>query len=62
MVPFLAAYNASGGMNMVFGIIALVLAALVDYALLVAFARGKDWQQEDREQMEYLRQYSKRKR
>ena len=41
---------------------ALVLAALVDYALLVAFARGKDWQQEDREQMEYLRQYSKRKR
>ena len=61
MVPFPAAYNASGGMNMVFGIIALVLAALVDYALLVASARGKDWQQEDREQMEYLRQYSKRK-
>lgn len=49
-------------MNMVFGIIALVLAALVDYALLVASARGKDWQQEDREQMEYLHQYSKRKR
>ena len=41
---------------------ALVLAALVDYALLVVSARGKDWQQEDREQMEYLRQYSKRKR
>jgi hypothetical protein len=62
MVPFPAAYNASGGMNMVLGIIALVLAALVDYALLVASARGKNWQQEDREQMEYLRQYSKRKR
>ena len=43
---------------MVLGIIALVLAALVDYALLVASARGKNWQQEDREQMEY----SKRKR
>ena len=41
---------------------AVVLAALVDYALLVVSARGKDWQQEDREQMEYLRQYSKRKR
>lgn len=49
-------------MNMVFGIIALVLAALVDYALLVASARGKNWQQEDREQMEYLRQYNRRKR
>ena len=41
---------------------ALVLAALVDYALLVASARGKNWQQEDREQMEYLRQYNRRKR
>ena len=49
-------------MNMVLGIIALVLAALVDYALLVASARGKDRQQEDREQMEYLRQYNRRKR
>lgn len=49
-------------MNMVLGIIALVLAALVDYALLVASARGKNWQQEDREQMEYLRQYNRRKR
>lgn len=47
---------------MVLGIIALVLAALVDYALLVASARGKDRQQEDREQMEYLRQYNRRKR
>ncbi len=47
---------------MVLGIIALVLAALVDYALLVASARGKNWQQEDREQMEYLRQYNRRKR
>ena len=47
---------------MVFGIIALVLAALVDYALLVASARGKDWQLEDREQMEYVRLYIKRKR
>ena len=47
---------------MVFGIIALVLAALVDYALLVVSARGKDWQQEDREQMEYLGQYNRRKR
>lgn len=47
---------------MVFGIIALVLVAFLTYALLAASAKGKDQQQEDREQMEYLRQYSKRKR
>ena len=39
---------------------ALVLAALVDYALLVASARGKDWQQEDREQMEYIQNWMKK--
>lgn len=47
---------------MVFGIIALVLVAFLTYALLAASAKGKDQQQEDQEQMEYLRQYSKRKR
>lgn len=46
---------------MVFAIIALVLVAFLTYALLVASARAKDQQQEDREQMEYLRQYSQRK-
>lgn len=47
---------------MVLGIIALVLVAFLTYALLAASAKGKNQQQEDQEQMEYLRQYSKRKR
>ena len=48
-------------MNMVLGIIALVLIGCLTYALLVASARAKDREQEDREQMEYLRQYRNRK-
>ena len=31
--------------------------ALALYLLLLGAARGKDWEREDREQLEYLRQY-----
>lgn len=34
-----------------------VFMALALYLLLLGAARGKDWEREDREQMEYLRQY-----
>ena len=34
-----------------------VLMALALYLLLLGASRGKDWEREDREQLEYLRQY-----
>lgn len=46
---------------MVLAIVALVLIGLLTYAMLVASARTKDRALEDREQMEYLRQYRNRK-
>lgn len=38
-----------------------VLMALALYLLLLGASRGKDWEQEDREQLEYLRQYQARR-
>lgn len=34
-----------------------VLMALALYLVLLGAARGKDWEREDREQLEYLREY-----
>ena len=38
-----------------------VLMALALYLLLLGAARGKDWEREDREQMEYLRQCQRKR-
>ena len=38
-----------------------VLMALALYLLLLGASRGKDWEREDREQLEYLLQYQARR-